>query len=179
MDEHDEPLLREPPAAGTEAETLVGALERQRRIFAWKCADLDADGMLATAAASTMTLGGLVKHMALVEDDLLSQRLLRLPPVPPGDPAHPDEGWHTTEADTPEQLVARWREAVARARANLRDALADDGLDRLTTWTNRSGEPASIRCVLIHAIEEYARHVGHADLIRESVDGRVGEQPPD
>ncbi len=79
MDDHDEPLLREPPAAGTETETLVGALERQRRIFAWKCADLDADGMLATAAASTMTLGGLVKHMALVEDDLLSQRLLRWP----------------------------------------------------------------------------------------------------
>lgn len=171
--------MREPPAAGTEVETLVGALERQRRIFAWKCGELDSDGMRATAAASAMTLGGLVRHMALVEDDLLSQRLLRRQPEPPGDPAHPESAWHTATDYTPEQLLAQWREAVARARANLRDALADGGLDRLTTWTDRHGEPTSIRCLLVHAIEEYARHVGHADLIRESVDGLVGEQPPD
>jgi uncharacterized damage-inducible protein DinB len=175
----DEPLLRDRPAAGSEAETLVGALERQRRIFAWKCADLDADGMRATAAASAMTLGGLVKHLAMVEDDLLTRRLLHRPAAPPGDPAHPDTTWHTAADDTPEQLMALWRESVTRSRASLRDALADGGLDRLTTWTDRTGEPVNVRCLLIHAIEEYTRHLGHADLIRESVDGRVGEQPPD
>ena len=100
MDKDSDAILREPPVAGDELDTLLGALERERRYVAWECGDLTSAGLRATLGPSTMTLGGLLKHLALVEDDMFSDM-----------------------------------------------------------------------------IEEYARHVGHADLIRESVDGLVGEDP--
>ena len=68
---------------------------------------------------------------------------------------------------------------MARSRSAVAEALADGGLDRLVTGiTNSRGEPPSLRRILIDLIEEHARHVGHADLIRESVDGLTGEDPP-
>ncbi len=66
----------EPPVAGDETATLLGSLERQRATLAWKCGGLDAAGLRATLAPSTITLGGLLKHLANVEDDYFSQRLL-------------------------------------------------------------------------------------------------------
>lgn len=175
-------VLREPPVAGTEVDTLIGSLERQRRIFAWKCGGLDAAGMRATAAASTMTLGGLVKHLAVVEDDMFHQKLVGNEPAPPWDgvdwDADPDWEWRTAADDTPEQLMALWEEAVSRSRANLATVLENGGLDQPSAYTNRRGETPSVRRLLIDMIEEYARHVGHADLIRESVDGLVGEDFP-
>ncbi|WP_204056225.1 mycothiol transferase [Microbispora corallina] len=124
MSENDEPLLVEPPVAGNEADTLVGSLERQRRTLAWKCSGLDAPGMRATTAASSMTLGGLLKHLALVEDDMLSHKLFGRPPSPPWDAvdfdADPEWEWRTAAEDTPGQLMALGEEAVARSRANLR-----------------------------------------------------------
>jgi hypothetical protein len=71
-----------------------------------------------------------------------------------------------------------WRDAVARSRAAVTEALADGGLARLARRTWPDGRAPSLRRSLIDLIEEYARHVGHADLIRESVDGLVGEDPP-
>jgi len=65
----------EPPIAGDKTSTLLGSLERQRAIFAWKCGGLDAIGLTATVGASAMTLGGLIKHLALVEDEYFSRRL--------------------------------------------------------------------------------------------------------
>ncbi|MBE3008325.1 DinB family protein [Microbispora sp. NEAU-D428] len=177
-----ENVLHEPPVAGDEIDTLLGSLDRQRRIFAWKCGGLDAAGLRATTAASSMTLGGLRKHLALVEDDMFSQKLFGRPPSPPWDTvdfdADPDWEWRTAADDTPEQLTALWQEAVARSRANVRQALAEGGLGRLAAYTSSRGESPSLRRLLIDMIEEYARHVGHADLIRESVDGLVGEDQP-
>lgn len=176
-------VLREPPVAGSEADTLIGALERQRRILAWKCGGLDAAGMRATAAASTMTLGGLLKHLAVVEDDMFHQKLLGHPSAPPFDAvdwdADPDWEWRTAAEDTPEQLFALWRETVARSRADLAQALRSGGLDQPSAYTNRRGETPSVRRLVSDMIEEYARHVGHADIIREAVDGLTGEDPPD
>jgi uncharacterized damage-inducible protein DinB len=171
----------EPPVAGDEIATQLGSLERQRAIFAWKCGGLDAAGLQVTVGASSMTLGGLLKHLALVEDEYFSVRLLGRDPAPPWDAvdwdADRDWEWHTAAEDTPEQLMTLWRDAVARSRAAVAEALAEGGLDQLvrkSSWT----EAPSLRRVLIDMIEEYARHVGHADLIRESVDGLVGEDPP-
>jgi hypothetical protein len=172
----------EPPVAGNEIDTMVGSLERQRRLLEWKCGGLDAAGTNATTAKSTMTLGGLLKHLALVEDDMLSQKLLSRPPAAPWDTvdwdADPNWEWRTAVDDTPEQLMTLWQDAVARSRANLREALADGGLDRPAAYTSSRGETPSVRRLLIDMIEEYARHLGHADLIRESVDGLVGEDQP-
>ena len=173
----------EPPVAGDETATLVGSLERQRATFAWKSGGLDAAGLRATVGASSMTLGGLLKHLALVEDQYFSRRLLDRDPAPPWDTvdwtADPDWDWHSAAEDSPEQLYALWRDAVARSRSILTEALARDGLGQLARRRWPDGRAPSLRRILIDLIEEYARHTGHADLIRESVDGLVGEDPPD
>jgi uncharacterized damage-inducible protein DinB len=181
-EEQTEPGRPEPPVAGGEAATLLGSLERQRATLAWKCGGLDAAGLAATAGASSMTLGGLLKHLALVEDEYFSRRLLGRDLGAPWDSADwdadPDWEWHSAAQDSPGQLMTLWREAVTRSRMAVAEALADGGLDRLAAWTSDSGESPSLRRILVDLIEEYARHVGHADLIRESVDGLTGEDPP-
>ena len=95
----------EPPVAGDETATLLGSLERQRATLAWKCGGLDAAGLRATHAPSSITLGGLLKHLALVEDDMFSRLLLGRDPGPPWDAvdwaADPDWDWHSATEDTP------------------------------------------------------------------------------
>ncbi|MGH8892530.1 MAG: DUF664 domain-containing protein [Actinomycetes bacterium] len=177
------PILTEPPAAGSEIETLIGSLERQRRTFAWKSGGLDSAGLQATTAATTMTLGGLLKHLALVEADYFSWKLLGEDPGPPlnsgdWDPEQ-DWEWRTAAEDTPAQLYTLWEQNVTRARANLARALADGDLGKPTHLTWPDGQSPSIRRLLVDMIEEYARHTGHADLLRESIDGLVGEDPPE
>ena len=173
----------EPPVAGDETATLLGSLERQRATLSWKCGGLDAAGLRKTLAPSTITLGGLLKHLALVEDDYFSRRLHGWSPGPPWEEvdwdADPDWEWRTAAEDTPEQLMVLWRDAVARSRSSVAEALSDGGLDQLAKFTWPDGRTPSLRRILIDLIEEYARHVGHADLIRESIDGLVGEDPPD
>jgi uncharacterized damage-inducible protein DinB len=173
--------MREPPAAGNEVDTLLGSLERQRRTFAWKCGNLDAAGLQASLKPSTMTLGGLLKHMAVVEDYYFSVKLHGRAQHPPFDIApwdtDPDWEWHSAAADSPAELMSLWKEKVARSRVLVAEAIADRGLDRPAEFTWPDGRTPSLRRLLIDMIEEYARHTGHADLIRESVDGLVGEDP--
>jgi Protein of unknown function (DUF664) len=182
MTQTDEPSFPGPPVAGDETATLLGALDRDRAIFAWKCGGLDSAGMQAKVGASSMTLGGLVKHIALVEDHYFCVRLLGREPQPLWAAvdwdADPDWEWRTAADDTSEHLMTLWQDTVARSRAAISEALAAGGLDQLTVVTRPDGQAPSLRRILIDMIEEYSRHVGHADLIRESVDGLVGEEPP-
>lgn len=183
MTENTPQIPTEPPVTGSEVDTLIGSLERQRRTFAWKCGGLDAAGLRATTAATTMTLAGLLKHLALVEDDYFSVRLLGRAPTPPWDTvdwdADPDWEWRTAATeDAPETLYALWEVSVARSRANLAQALTDGDLDQQARFSWPDGRSPSIRRLLVDLIEEYARHTGHADLLREAVDGLVGEDPP-
>ncbi|GAA3296378.1 DUF664 domain-containing protein [Arthrobacter citreus] len=170
----------EPPPAGSETETLMGSLDRQRSTFAWKTAGLDAGALAATVGASTITLGGLLKHLASVEDIYFAWRLKGQDPGSPWNTVDwdndPDWAWRTAAEDSPEELYALWSGAVERSRQRLGDALDDGGLEMLLPPVD--GEVGSLRRMLIDLVEEYARHVGHADLIRESVDGLVGEDPP-
>ena len=177
LDEHGRP---EPPVAADETATLLGFLDYQRATLAWKCAGLDAAGLQAMVAASTMTLGGLLKHMALVEDSWFSRSLhgrdRRQPPFDTVDwTTDPDWDFDSAAGDSPEQLRALWEEAVARSRTLVAEALAGRGLDQLARRTWPDGRAPSLRWILCHMIEEYARHNGHADLLRESVDGATGE----
>jgi uncharacterized damage-inducible protein DinB len=176
VDEHGRP---EPPSAGDEAATLLGFLDFQRATLAWKCEGLDAAGMRATTAASTLTLGGLLKHLALVEEHWFSRWLHGRPMGPPWDAidwdADPDWEFHSAADDSPEQLMQLWRDAVARSREAVDEALTGGGLDQLAKRTDPDGWVPSLRWILCHMLEEYARHNGHADLIRESVDGATGE----
>jgi hypothetical protein len=172
----------EPPFAGTEVEHLVGALDRLRATFRWKADDLDAAGLATRIGASTLTLGGLLKHLAFVEDYTFTVKLRGESPGRPWDeaPWDDDEDWDFRSAgdQPPEELYALWDDAVARNRARLAAAIADGGLDQLTHVTSPDGQHASLRRLVCDLVEEYARHNGHADLLREAVDGRVGEDPP-
>ncbi len=193
-DEHqrvDSPLITdaekhghpEPPIAGDEATTLLGSLERQRATFAWKSGGLDAAGLQARVGASSITLGGLLKHVALVEDNTFAWKLLGRDPGPPWNTvdwdADPDWDWHSAAEDSPEQLYALWQDAVERSRSLVIEALADGGLDQPARVSWPDGRAPSLRRILVDLIEEYARHTGHADLLRESVDGLTGEDPTD
>jgi hypothetical protein len=172
----------EPPLAGSEVEHLMGALDRLRMTFRWKSDGLDAAGLQTSVAASSLTLGGLLKHLAAVEDYTTTMKLRGEPIGAPWDATGWDgsNDWEFSSAadDTPEQLYALWDGAVERARTRLEAALADGGLDRLAHVSTDDGRHASVRRLVCDLIEEYGRHTGHADLIREAVDGRVGEDPP-
>jgi uncharacterized damage-inducible protein DinB len=176
LDEQGRP---EPPLAAGEAATLLGYLEYQRATFAWKCSGLDAAGMTATVGVSSMTLGGMLKHLAYVEDHWCSRWLYGRDPAPPWNTvnweADPDWDWHSAADDSPEQLYTLWQDTVDRSRGLVAEALADGGLGRLARRTSPDGEAPSLRWILFHLVEEYARHNGHADLLRESVDGLTGE----
>lgn len=173
----------EPPTDGDEAATLIGSLERQRATFAWKVGGLDADGLRVSVGASTVTLGGLLKHLALVEDHYFSVRLFDRSPSPPFDAAdwdaNPDWDWSSAREDAPEYLYELWQSRVDESRRLLTIALNEGGLNRQMAQRWPDGRSPSLRRTLVDLIEEYARHVGQADLTRESIDGLVGEDPPD
>jgi uncharacterized protein (DUF1810 family)/uncharacterized damage-inducible protein DinB len=175
----DEQGRPEPPLGVGEAETVMGFLEFHRATLAWKCAGLDADGLRARVGASAMTLGGMLKHLSYVEDYWCSYLLHGNDPRPPWDTvdwtATPDWDWDSAAADTPEQLRAMWRDAVDRSRTLVARALAGAGPDRLAVRAWSDGRRPSLRWILVHLVEEYSRHNGHADLLRESVDGATGE----
>lgn len=173
----------EPPIAGDETATLLGFLERQRTTFAWKSGGLDASGLRARLGPSSMSLGGMLKHLARFEDDMSTEWLHGSEQLPPWNAVDWDVDknwdWDSAGDDAPEQLYGHWRDAVARSRALFAEALADGGLGRQGEVAGHPDiELPSLRYILLNMIEEYARHNGHADLIRESVDGLVGQDPP-
>jgi len=165
-----------------EAQAVLAVLERNRRVFAWKTTGLDRGGLTATTAKSSMTLGGLVKHMALVETDWLVVKLAGRPYGTPWDEvdfdADPDWDWRTGALDAPEEVYALWRSAVQSSRDAVAAMVQEAGMEGASHFTRRDGRAASVREMLLDMIEEYARHTGHADLLREAVDGLVGEDAP-
>lgn len=175
----DEQGRPEPPPAAGELATLQGFLEYQRATLEWKCRGLDSAGLHTTVGRSTMTLGGLLKHLAYVEDNWFGVFLHGHDPQPPWDTvdwaADDDWDWNSASEDSPEELRDLWVAAVERSREHVARALADGGLDRLADRSYPDGKTVSLRWILTHMIEEYARHNGHADLLREQVDGEVGE----
>lgn len=168
--------------AGTEAEHLVGALERLRTTFRWKADGLDAAALGARVGASSLTIGGLLKHLAVQEDYLFTTKFRGERLGAPWDSTGWDEtdDWEFSSAadDSPEQLYAYWDDAVRRSRATLGAALADGGLDQESAVAWPDGRRPSLRRLVFDQVEEYGRHTGQADLLREAVDGLVGEDPP-
>jgi len=92
--------------------------------------------------------------------------------------ADPEYPWRTAADDAPDELYRLWSEAAARCRAAVAEVLADGGLDRPVRFTFDPSWTPNARRILVDLHDEYARHVGHADLFRESIDGLVGEDPP-
>jgi hypothetical protein len=165
----------EAPLDATDERVLFnGFLDFQRDTLDWKCSRL-LDEQLRTHAVpvSNATLLGLLRHMAEVErfwfrevwsgEQFETSMYTRT--------EDPDEDWNDLEADTGAAAYARWRAEVALSRAVVA------GTEDFGTVFTRldTGERVSARWILIHMVEEYARHNGHADLLRENIDGEVGE----
>ena len=173
----------DPPFNGDEAAAVFGALDRQRTTFRWKCADLDAAGLSATMASSKLTLGGLLKHLAVQEDYCFQVKILGAPMPAPWDltvweTEGDDWEFDSAASDAPDELYSLYDTAVARSRAAVEDTEQRGGLDSAAAISLPDGSPVNIRRMLMDLIEEYGRHTGHADILREAVDGRVGEDPP-
>jgi hypothetical protein len=172
----------EPPLAGSEADHLVACLDRLRATFRWKADGLDAAQLQTRVGASTLTLGSLLKHLAFAEDYTFTMKFRGEAPGEPWNSAggRPSGDWSFSSAadDAPEYLYALWDGAVQRSRERLQTALAAGGVEQLVHLSTPDGRRASLRRLLCDLIEEYGRHTGHADLLREAVDGRVGEDPP-
>ena len=161
---------------------LVAFLDVHRETLRRKTEGLGAAELAQRLEPSTMTLGGLLKHLAYVEDWWFNQVFAGHRTHEPWSSvdwkADEDWEWHTAAHDSPEELVALWEAEVDASRRTTADALArPDGLDALSVRTShrRPDVHFNLRWILVHMIEEYARHNGHADLIRESIDGQVGE----
>ena len=180
MTEMDNPDSRpEPPVNGDEVETLIGFLEYLRATFTWKTNGLNAEQLGQRVGKSTMTLGGMMKHLAYVEENWFGRYLFD---EPFGEPwasvdwsEDSDWEWHSAKEDTPEEIEKLWTASIELSRKNTKRALLTGGLEQLAARSWPDGQSPSLRWILTHMIEEYARHNGHADLIRESIDGSVGE----
>jgi len=165
-------------AAGAELEgeraTLLDYLRAQRLTLEMKCADLDEVQLVRRSVPpSTMSLLGLVRHMADVEREWFRRVMAQsdAPPVYWSEDV-PDADWLGAVADPAvvDDAWRAWREEVAFAEKFVADA-PDLGIKGIM----EDGTSIALREVLVHMIEEYARHCGHADLLRERIDGRVGQ----
>jgi len=161
LDEQGRP---DSPDAGDETATLLGFLERQRATFAWKCAGLGTAGLRATSGASSMTLGGMLKHLARFEDDMSSEWLRGREQRPPWNTvdwdADHDRDWRSAAADTPGQLYALGQDAVARSRTLVAEALADGGREqRGGGIADARGALPSLRYILINMPDHHDRGV--------------------
>lgn len=170
----------EPPLSGDEASTLRGFLDFLRATLAVKTDGLSAEQLATTLAPSTITLGGLLKHLALVEGFWFVRVLGGGEEPAPFDQVPEDDNeweWRTAADDEPDDLRGWWRSAVATSDAAIDAALATpDGMVAMSAAAHpRNDARFSLRWILTHMIEEYARHLGHADLIRESIDGSTGQ----
>jgi uncharacterized damage-inducible protein DinB len=169
----DEPYI---PRQGSERDTLIAFLDYHRELLIDKASGLTDEQLHTTVAPSSLTLGGLINHMAVVEDDWFTGDIAgdTLPEPWASAPWEEDRDWELTSAvDTPTDLLfQRYRDAIERSNAVL---VKVDDLSQLSIKTDRKGDPWSIRWILVHMIEETARHCGHADFIRESLDGSVGD----
>jgi uncharacterized damage-inducible protein DinB len=161
-----------PPLNADERTTLESWLDFHRSTLAMKCEHLD-DAQAATASVppSAVTLTGLVQHMAEVERNWFRRVFAgeQAPPIydPEADPRGPDGGFDLADGATLRDALATWRAEIAAARERCDGhSLADTG--------RFAEQEVSLRWIYVHMIEEYARHNGHADLIRERLDGTTG-----
>jgi uncharacterized damage-inducible protein DinB len=164
----------DPPYVASEREMLLTWLQLQRDTVAWKCEGLDDEQLRRRAVPpSTLSLLGLVRHMTEVERNWFGRRL-RGADAPPHyySDAQPDGDFDDLDSATTGDVFATWRAECAAADAAIAQ-VAD--LAAISKPSRNDPRPVSLRWIIVHMIEEYARHLGHADLLRQSIDGAVGD----
>ena len=160
-----------PPRVGDEVAVLTGFLDYHRATFEQKCAGLPPQRLSEhSVEPSSMTLHGLVRHLAGVERWWFQIQFAGLDePMLFYSDDDPGQDFDSLEGDV-EAAFEVWRRECARSRKIVAAAASLDATGR----ARRDGEPFSLRWLLVHLIAEYARHNGHADLLREGLDGATG-----
>ena len=162
----------DPPLTGTELEMLNTFLDYHRATLLWKVSGVsDEDLRRKAVPTSTMSLLGLVKHLAYVERSWFQRWFKNEDVFFPWTGEDPDADWRIEPEETTENIIRLYNEEVEKSRRIVGAA----GLDDLAARAGSEGERASLRWIMFHMIEETARHNGHADLLREALDGATGE----
>ena len=169
-------MRTDPPQTGPELDQLTRVLDHQRETILRKADGLTKEQLAQALPTSSLTLGGLLNHLALVEDSWLRVRFSGLPDdelwAGIDWDADPDHEFRTAVDLQPAELRRRYEQACARSREVVAGA---ESLDQVSVATRQNGLHFDLRWVLLHLIEETARHAGHADLLREAIDGITGE----
>jgi uncharacterized damage-inducible protein DinB len=160
---------REPPPSGTERDLLEAFLDFHRDTLLWKASGLTEERLRAPRTPSGMSLLGLVKHLAYVERSWLQRRFAGREVYIPWRTGDPDGDFRVEADESPEAVFAFYRSEVAESRRIVAETAS------LETMAHETDRPVSLRWILIHMIEETARHNGHADIMRELTDGQTGE----
>jgi uncharacterized damage-inducible protein DinB len=166
-------MVQRVPFTGGEKESLRVALDRHRDAILWKLEGLDAEQLRRSMVPSGTSLLGLVKHLAAVEYGWFCDTFGREAEPLPFDDDDPDADLRVEPDETTADLLAFY----GRARAAADRAIDEVGLEE--TGMAWFGEPVTMRWVLIHMVEETARHAGHVDILRELIDGVTGDHRPD
>ena len=166
----------DPDPSGAELGMLLHYLDYQRETMLSKTDGLTGQQLALKHPPSELTLAGLLYHLALVEEDWMEVRFAGLPDREPWASVNWDDdpNWEfrTAALLEPVQLRSRYREACSRSREVV---FTSTGPDQLSVKALGDGRNFSLRWVLLHLVEETARHAGHADFLREAIDGMVGE----
>lgn len=152
----------------SEREVLESFLDDLRGTILWKQEGLTREQALRSLVPSGISLLGIVKHLAFVERYWFQDRFAGRDVAFPWSEQDPDADWRVEEWESPEGVADFYRSEIAQSRAVQADAPGSDA-------PSARGKPVSLRWVLVHMIEETARHAGHADLLREAADGATGE----
>jgi uncharacterized damage-inducible protein DinB len=159
------------PRTADERSTLLSFLEWQRATLVRKCQGLSTEQLRRRAVPpSNLSLLGLVRHLAEVERGWLRRTLAgeAIPPLYGADDTDDDRDFIDVDAADPEDAFATWRAECEHARRNVDAHALDDVVHQQTS------RAVSLRWILVHMVEEYSRHNGHADLLRQAIDGAVG-----
>ena len=164
--------IRKAPKTGPGKDTLLTLLDNNRAVMVWKLDGLTLEEATRPVVASGTSMLGLVKHLAYVErwwfDDFFAGNTVDYP----WSEEDPDADFRTEEGETVAGVISLYTEAVARSNELVAEAQMDD-----LSVGSRGGEQFALRWIVAHMIEETARHAGHADIIREMIDGATGDYP--
>jgi len=168
----------EPPLFGSEQAHLFAMLDRLRVTFRYKCDGLNIEQLAARIPTSGLSLGGLLQHLSAVEDEKFTYLIAgQRPEVLLALTENGQDPFAVDAKQGADQLYQRYDQTVAASRIIQDRCLESDTLDT-ESGLEFNGQVSSVRRIICDLIEEYGRHTGHADLLREAIDSRVGEDPP-
>lgn len=159
------------PPTASERELLVTSLERQRQLVLWKVSGLPDGVMRRKMLVSGTSVLGLLKHLGSVEYGWLCRTFERPTEPLPDIAGDPEADMRVGDDEIAEELVAFYRRAIAAADTSIASLTLDD------VGTSWKGTTVSLRWVIVHMIEETCRHLGHLDVMRELIDGQIGDTP--